>query len=183
MPQAESDLGRVSRFEIEALPHLKLIHRSALRIAGNKTGADDLTQEVYLQAWRSFDRFTAGTNCRAWLYQILFHTVSHYRRKESRYFTLLPELENLFPVLPPALRPTPRFSSDEWSRYIQQLPPRFRRVLILVDVEEYSYNEAANHLKIPIGTVMSRLCRARRQLKKMIEAPAVSPSDSPKVAQ
>src|SRR5690242_751001 len=80
------------RFEIEAMPHLPDLFRTALRMTGDRGHAEDVVQEVYLQAWRSFDRFAAGTNCRAWLYKILFHCVSHQRRKWFR-FPLLKEKE------------------------------------------------------------------------------------------
>src|SRR3954468_16598329 len=87
---AEESLER--RFETEAMPHLSDIFRTAMRLTGERGSAEDVIQEVYLQAWRSFDRFESGTNCRAWLYKILFHCVSHHRRKWFR-FPLLKEKE------------------------------------------------------------------------------------------
>jgi RNA polymerase sigma-70 factor (ECF subfamily) len=72
---------RTEEFEAATLPHLNDIYRTAARMLGGGTGADDVVQDVYLQAWKSFDRFQLGTNCRAWLFKILFHTVHHYRRK------------------------------------------------------------------------------------------------------
>src|SRR5579884_2310098 len=69
------------RFESEAMPHLNDIFRTASRLLGDKARAEDVAQEVYLQAWKSFDRFEPGTNCRAWLFKILFHCVNHHRRK------------------------------------------------------------------------------------------------------
>src|SRR3954452_17235892 len=80
------------RFEVEAMPHLPDIFRTAMRMTGERGSAEDVIQEVYLQAWRSFERFESGTNCRAWLYKILFHCVSHHRRKWFR-FPLLNEKE------------------------------------------------------------------------------------------
>ena len=74
-----------NRFETEAMPHLNDIFRTALRVTGDRAAAEDVIQEVYLQAWRSFERFEEGTNCRAWLYKILFHCVSHQRRKWFRF--------------------------------------------------------------------------------------------------
>src|SRR4051812_20182257 len=78
-------LSTTARFEAEAIPHLNDIFRTALRMTGERGAAEDVLQEVYLQAWRSFDRFETGTNCRAWLYKILFHCVSHHRRKWFRF--------------------------------------------------------------------------------------------------
>src|ERR1700739_4612149 len=69
------------RFEVEAMPHLHDLFRTALRMTGERGHAEDVLQEVYLQAWRSFEHFESGTNCRAWLYKILFHCVSHQRRQ------------------------------------------------------------------------------------------------------
>src|SRR5215470_2320716 len=73
------------RFETEAMPHLKDIFQTAVRVMQDRAAAEDVMQEVYLQAWRCFDRFEPGTNCRAWLYKILFHCVSHQRRKWFRF--------------------------------------------------------------------------------------------------
>src|SRR5438270_13515105 len=72
-------------FEAEAMPHLNDIHRTAIRILGDPARGDDVTQEVFLQAWKSFHRFEPGTNCRAWLFKILFHCIHHHRRKWFRF--------------------------------------------------------------------------------------------------
>ena len=80
------------RFEAEALPHLNDIFRTAARVLGGRGRAEDVSQEVFLQAWKSFHRFETGTNCRAWLYKILFHCVNHHRRKWFR-FPMLKEAE------------------------------------------------------------------------------------------
>ena len=86
------DRSAEERFEEEAMPHLNDLFRTALRMTGERGQAEDVIQEVYLQAWRSFENFEPGTNCRAWLYKILFHCVSHHRRKWFR-FPLLKEKE------------------------------------------------------------------------------------------
>src|SRR5436190_5961281 len=80
------------RFAAEAMPHLNDLFRTASRVVGERGNAEDVVQEVFLQAWKSFDRFEPGTNCRAWLYKILFHCASHHRRKWFR-FPLLKETE------------------------------------------------------------------------------------------
>src|SRR4051812_40227820 len=96
-PRADTklaDLSMPERFEAEAMPHLNDLFRTATRMVGDKARAEDVVQEVFLQAWKSFARFETGTNCRAWLYKILFHCVNHHRRKWFR-FPLLKESEEL----------------------------------------------------------------------------------------
>src|SRR5882724_5513282 len=85
-------LSMPERFEAEAMPHLNDIFRTASRMLGDRARAEDVVQEVFLQAWKSFARFQSGTNCRAWLYKILFHCVNHHRRKWFR-FPLLKDTE------------------------------------------------------------------------------------------
>jgi RNA polymerase sigma-70 factor, ECF subfamily len=153
------------RFEIEAMPHLSDLFRTALRITRERGRAEDVIQEVYLQAWRSFDRFEAGTNCRAWLYKILFHCVSHQRRKWFR-FPLLKENEEFLGanlVQPESV--AQEITDGEVLGALDRIPPDFRSVVLLVDVEEFAYKEVAEILAIPIGTVMSRLSRGRGLLR------------------
>ena len=154
------------RFEMEAMPHLNDLFRTALRMTGDRGHAEDVVQEVYLQAWRSFERFEAGTNCRAWLYKILFHCVSHHRRKWFR-FPLLKENEEFLEanlVQPAAVGQ--EITDGEILAALDQIPSDFRSVVLLVDVEEFAYKEVAEILSIPIGTVMSRLSRGRGLLRK-----------------
>jgi RNA polymerase sigma-70 factor (ECF subfamily) len=99
------------RFETEALPHLNDIFRTATRILGDKARAEDVAQEVYLQAWKSFHRFEPGTNCRAWLFKILFHCVNHHRRKWFR-FPLLKETEEFIEANLPCAEPIPEHLTD-----------------------------------------------------------------------
>ncbi|PWT90681.1 MAG: RNA polymerase subunit sigma [Proteobacteria bacterium] len=166
-PGPESSTG-VARFEAEAMPHLNDLYRTALRMTGERAHADDVVQEVYLQAWRSFDRFEAGTNCRAWLYKILFHCVSHHRRKWFR-FPLLKESEEFLEanLVQPASIPEQITDSDVLAA-LDQIPSEFRAVVLLVDVEEFAYKEVAEILTVPIGTVMSRLSRGRGLLRKRL---------------
>lgn len=164
---------RTNRFEEEAVPHMQSIYRAAVRITGNSSRAEDVTQEVYLNAWKSFDRFTAGTNCRAWLYRILFHTVQHYRRKESRYSLPKNAEENIFAVLPAPVEIPEHLTDEDLLAMVDRLPLAYREVMLLVDIDEFSYREAADVLEVPIGTVMSRLSRARHQMREMIEARAI----------
>ena len=162
------------RFETEAMPHLNDLFRTALRLTGERGSAEDVLQEVYMQAWRSFDRFEAGTNCRAWLYKILFHCVSHHRRKWFR-FPLLKETEEFLEANLTAPSPVAEQLTDgEILRALDDIPSEFRSVVLLVDVEEFAYKEVAEILAIPIGTVMSRLSRGRGLLRKRLAAVASS---------
>ena len=168
-PDAGSvQLTAKERFEAEAMPHLQDIFRTAARVVGGRQRAEDVVQEVYLEAWKSFGRFQPGTNCRAWLYKILFHCVSHHRRKWFR-FGAPKETEDLVEanvVYTPAV---PQHLTDEdILAALDGIPEDFRAVVLLVDVEEFSYSEAAGILSVPTGTVMSRLSRGRKLLRESL---------------
>jgi RNA polymerase sigma-70 factor (ECF subfamily) len=156
------------RFEAEAMPHINDIFRTANRMVGDKARAEDVVQEVFLQAWKSFARFEPGTNCRAWLYKILFHCVNHHRRKWFR-FPLLKEAEEFLETNLTYQAPIPEHLTDEdVLRALDAIPADFRAVVLLVDVEEFPYKEAAEILSVPIGTVMSRLSRGRKLLREQL---------------
>ena len=162
------------RFECEAMPHLNDLLRTACRMAGNRERAEDVVQEVYLQAWKSFNRFEPGTNCRAWLFKILFHCVNHYRRRWFR-FPLLKEQEEFLEANLPAPAPIPdRLTDAAILAALDRIPADFRSVVMLVDVEEFAYKDVAEILAIPLGTVMSRLSRGRRALRDQLTAVAES---------
>ena len=167
-PQAIPAESLETRFKREAMPHMGAIYRTASRILGDGSRAEDVSQEVYLQAWKSFDRFEAGTNCRAWLYKILFHCANHHRRKWFR-FPLLKEAEEFLESNIAAPEPIPAQLTDaDILAALAEVPGDFRSVLLLVDVEEFGYKEAAEILSIPIGTVMSRLSRGRKLLREKL---------------
>ena len=153
------------RFEAEAMPHLNDLFRTALRMTGERGQAEDVVQEVYLQAWRSFEHFEAGTNCRAWLYKILFHCVSHHRRKWFRFPLLKTEEEFLEANLAQPDSVAEHVTDSEILKALDEIPSEFRSVVLLVDVEDFAYKEVAGILSIPIGTVMSRLSRGRGLLR------------------
>lgn len=156
------------RFEAEAMPHLHDIFRTAARVAGDRQRAEDMVQEVYLEAWKSFGRFQPGTNCRAWLYKILFHCVSHHRRKWFRLGSPK-ETEELVEANVVYTAAVPEHLTDEdILATLDGIPEDFRAVVLLVDVEEFSYSEAAGILSIPSGTVMSRLSRGRKLLRERL---------------
>jgi RNA polymerase sigma-70 factor (ECF subfamily) len=155
-------------FEAEAMPHLNDIFRTASRMLGERSRAEDVAQEVYLQAWKSFERFEPGTNCRAWLYKILFHCVNHHRRKWFR-FPLLKETEEFLEANLVSAEPIPANLSDaEILAALDRIPSDYRAVILMVDVEEFAYKEAAEIIGIPIGTVMSRLSRGRKLLREQL---------------
>jgi RNA polymerase sigma-70 factor, ECF subfamily len=161
-------------FEAEAMQHIDDIYRTASRLTLNQTDADDLVQETYMQAWKSFASYELGTNCRAWLYKILFNKFDHYRRKrytQTKYFQEVDEL-----VLANSIQkvPIPEHLTDrEVIAAVDKLSEHYRSVVLLADLHEFDYKEVAQILDIPIGTVMSRLNRARTQLKRSLARVAV----------
>lgn len=165
-------LTAAERFDAEAMPHASAVFRTALRLLGERSSAEDVTQEVLLLAWKSFGRYEAGTNCKAWLFKILFHCVQHQRRQWFR-FPLLKEPAELAETGIEAVAPMAEQLTDaEMLAALDKLPEEFRSVVLLVDVEELSYKEAAEALAVPIGTVMSRLNRARQRLRKELSVVA-----------
>ena len=163
---------RVEDFEAAALPHLADLYRSASLLVQHSSEAEDLVQEVYLEAWKSFHRFEPGTNCRAWLFKILFHRLHHLRRrliKASKLESPADE-ENLMaePPIPQEIR------DDDVLRALGNVPLEFREVVLMADVDEFSYREIAETLKIPLGTVMSRLSRGRKLLRRELAGVAGS---------
>ena len=145
--------------------HVPELLRFATRLCGSADAGEDLLQETYLQAWRSFHRFAAGTNCRAWLYKILLFTHSAQNRKRARQ----PFLVDLDAAGEAALlidAPTPdALTARAVKAAFDRLPEHFRTLVLLVDVEGLTYREAAEALNVPVGTVMSRLNRGRGLLR------------------
>jgi RNA polymerase sigma-70 factor (ECF subfamily) len=153
-------------FESEAMPHLDDIFRTAVRLVMDRAEAEDLLQEVYLQAWKSFDRYEPGTNCRAWLYKILFNKLNHQRRRKFSHGRVLQADEALLAETVAYEPPVPHdLTDEEVIEALDRMPASFREVVLLADVEEFSYKEVAEVLGVPIGTVMSRLSRGRKQLR------------------
>ena len=153
-----------AQFEAEALPHLNDLYRAAASILHSRTEAEDAVQEAYLQALKSYQRFTPGTNCRAWLFRILFHVISHQRRKWfSRFvYSEREALEQTAVYVEPIAE---QLTDDELIQAFRKLPQQFAEVVMLSDVQEFSYKEIQETLEIPIGTVMSRLSRGRQLLR------------------
>lgn len=156
-------------FEMEAMRHLDDLFRTAKRLTRSETDAEDLVQETFMQAWKSFDHYEIGTNCRAWLYKILFNKFDHYRRKKYTQAKYIQEADDLTFLSAVTSAPIPEHLTDrEVITALNKLPEHYRSVVLLADVQEFDYKEVAAILDIPIGTVMSRLNRARTQLKKSL---------------
>jgi RNA polymerase sigma-70 factor (ECF subfamily) len=175
------------RLEQGALEHIDALYRTALRMTRNAADAEDLVQETYLRAFRSLHQFTEGTNLRAWLFRILTNTyINEYRRRQRRPTnSSLDDIEEFYlydhliesGVQPSVERPEDivlsRLSVDRVIGVIDELPEEFRQVVLLADVEGFSYRDIASIVEIPIGTVMSRLYRARRRLQRQLYDAAV----------
>lgn len=156
-------------FEAETMQHINDLYRTAVRLTRDSSEADDLVQETYMQAWKSFDKYELGTNCRAWLYKILFNKFDHYRRKKYTQAKYIQEADELVFANTTFTAPIPEHLTDaEIIAALNKLPDHYRSVVLLADVHEFDYKEVAQILEIPIGTVMSRLSRARGQLKKSL---------------
>ncbi|PYP09534.1 MAG: RNA polymerase subunit sigma [Gemmatimonadetes bacterium] len=159
-------------FEREALVHLDVLYRVALRLTGNPADADDLVQETMLKAYRAWDQYEKGTNAKAWMLTILRHAfINEYRRRTRHPETVDVDSIEPYAVFPEVQDEDPqgaffdRIVDDEVLRAIDQLPEVFRETLVLSDVEGMSYQEIAGILEVPVGTVKSRLFRARQLLQ------------------
>jgi RNA polymerase sigma-70 factor (ECF subfamily) len=157
--------AKAREFEAAALPHLNDLFRTATRQLGNPTEAEDIVQETYLVAWKSFDRFQLGTDCRAWLFTIMFNVVRHHRRRwfhrrvTGETAEVLEETVSYTPPVPEEL------TDQDVLSALDGIPPEFRAVVLLADVQDFSYKEIAGILLVPMGTVMSRLSRGRQLLR------------------
>jgi RNA polymerase sigma-70 factor, ECF subfamily len=156
------------RFEAEALPHMRSLYGTALRMARNPHDAEDLVQETFLRAFRGFSGFASGTNIRAWLHTILqrVRTDAFRKRGRSPQTTELPEEGPGVPAPQDALAS----GGEDLERALRELPEPFRTAVVLRDVEDFSYQEIARMLDVPIGTVMSRLHRGRAWLRERLGA-------------
>ena len=167
-------------FEREALPHLDTLYRVALRLGGDESRAQDLVQETMLKAFRAWSQFRPGTNARAWLLTILRNTfINEYRRQKREPIPVDIDLVEPYIVRPVGPDTDPEgtfFSRIVDARVLDAvagLPDEFREALVLSDMEGLSYAEVAEALEVPLGTVKSRLFRARRLLQKQLYDHAV----------
>ena len=165
---------RVEDFEAAAMPHFADLYRTAKWLVQNSGEAEDLVQEVYLEAWKSYHRFQPGTNCRAWLFKILFHRLHHFRRRwiKASKVDAFEGLEQDDIASPPAV--AEEIQDADILLALEKLPMEFREVVLLADVQEFSYKEVADTMRIPVGTVMSRLSRGRKLLREALSEVAKS---------
>ena len=191
-PEPETDGRRIAalardrvRFEEEALELADQVYRVARRLVGTREEAEDLVQETYARAFRSWQSFTAGTNMRAWLLRILTNLNVDRGRRVQRTPDMQPLEEGDYYLAnklaaaegEQALdqeRVVERLSQDGVVSALADVPHNFRDVIVLVDIGDFSYAEAAQILDVPIGTVMSRLHRGRRILKQKLAEETLS---------
>lgn len=168
-------------FFAEALVHVDALYRTALRLTRNPADAEDLVQETYLRAHRFRNSFTPGTNLRAWLFRILTNSFINDYRKKNRQPDLVDvgELEDYYLFrrikesgdgigTDPEDTVMRMFLDDEVRQALEELPEQYRIPVLLADVEGFSYKEIAEITDTPMGTVMSRLHRGRKQLQKKL---------------
>jgi RNA polymerase sigma-70 factor, ECF subfamily len=171
-----------ARFSELAMPYMQPLYTAALRMTRNPSDAEDLVQETFLKAYRSFDRFEEGTNLKAWLYKILTNTyINAYRSAKRRperadvedvedlyLYRRLSELQGLETGRSAEDEVLHNITDDEVKQAIESLPETFRMAVLLADVEGFSYKEIAEITDVPIGTVMSRIHRGRKALQKAL---------------
>ncbi len=154
------------------LPHLEVLYRTAVRLLrGDADEASDLVQDTFAQAWKSFDRYQSGTNARAWLYAILMNKSRHYHRRAATR-KVIPLSDHGDDGLLDKVSSEPlsleHIGDEGILAALDRLSDEHREVILLADVQEFSYREVAEILDIPIGTVMSRLSRGRAGLRSML---------------
>ena len=171
----EMDVEKQKKFENETVPHQDALYNYALKIARNADDAQDLLQETYYKAYKNYHQFENGTNSKAWMFMILKNTFINNYRKTKREPTKLDydEIEDIYENIKSDQAKDNNLDldfynnllDDELSDALSKIPTKMREVFLLCDLEGYSYEEIAEISNIPIGTVRSRLHRARKLLQ------------------
>jgi RNA polymerase sigma-70 factor (ECF subfamily) len=172
---AQDEAPKREEFEREALVHLDTLYNVALRLCGNASDAEDLVQDTVTKAYRAWDKYETGTNCRAWLVTIMRNTfINQFRRESRRPAAVQFDAVEDISVFEEVKDRDPEGSffheivDDAVKEAIQDLPEEFRIPVVLSDVEGMSYAEIAEILGLPVGTVKSRLFRGRRRLQQRL---------------